>query len=348
MPARKLSIGTVIAAPAAASNPRRGKSLDVLEKRVVRRNVVESRGAGCRADLQRVAEHYAREFHGEIASRQRSSERRGSPFKIPLALPDHPALREVHKGRRNGRGVHFARMTNEKGGAGDRTALNRIAATLEKLEKSDEAKPNEKVRFVVEILTLLALVVTIITAYRTANRANTIANDALRIGNRAYVVSHSGHICDKPGDTQCKAPTDFPPASEPTLRVDLVNSGNTPAFNLRIHIEPMFDAGFPPDGQAKVKAEEENAKGLSTNEVTKGPLGKEDFATPITKPGDFAPWPPSDADLQLLKQGDKHLVIYGVAWYADVFDEPHESEFCYYYNPKVPAMLQCPTHNSVR
>jgi len=160
-----------------------------------------------------------------------------------------------------------------------------------------------------------------------------LSRQAIHSGQRAYLVFH--------------APTLNEPLAvggTPQVSLDLVNSGQTPAQNVRyslaLQVLPSYPlnitwgplnmaGGMGASQTIKLKAELAPLKQADFDDITADPfiVGATGFPTVVNRP---------------------KLYIYGVVQYDDVFSGHGQSEFCAVYWSSKNAFPGCPVHNDIK
>jgi hypothetical protein len=111
------------------------------------------------------------------------------------------------------------------------------------------------------------------------------------------------------------------------LEITLVNSGSTPANNVRPYYTlGIFDT-LPNELEQFTQAQ---SAGLQQSPYVKSKDQK-------MFPGSISP-PISDADFIALRSGKKVLAIFGYVLYEDIFRDAHKTEFCAMYMPRLDAL----------
>ena len=119
------------------------------------------------------------------------------------------------------------------------------------------------------------------------------------------------------------------------LIIEFRNGGKTPAVSVIIRCNRILLTDFPkqmPPLQ-DFKEEYEGASVLGPEGVTNFQPDNLEFA-------------PEQSDL--IKRGEKKLFVFGEVTYSDILKaEPHVTEFCFVYDPKVSLFAYYAKHNSV-
>jgi hypothetical protein len=162
-----------------------------------------------------------------------------------------------------------------------------------------------------------------------AQKSAQLAKDALEIGNRAWV--HVSKI-----DPHASSPHEVAQNKEIMFRPDVVlkNYGTTPATTFMAETSLQLLADFPTTEQLQFQVTDQN--GLSV--VSPG----NEFwvmSTPIRISLD---------DWHLVTSGKIKLVLFGRAYYEDIFGKPHKSTWLYWYeSEKAGGFIPGPFHNYV-
>jgi len=164
-------------------------------------------------------------------------------------------------------------------------------------------------------------------ASRSANAAevsNTTTRTALEVGERAYV-----------GDKGIKISGKVAPSDQPTVVVDILNGGRTPALNLVSAVSMTYSL------KPMKKFERADTTGASRSTLLPG---ADTWSNGVTTKRLLL-----TEEAQALDNKTAWLYVYGVIEYDDVFGKHWESTFCYFYVPKSPSVFSnCPYGNSIR
>jgi hypothetical protein len=168
-----------------------------------------------------------------------------------------------------------------------------------------------------------------------------VTGEEFRKGNRAYVTVTGYHVrswvSNPDGTTTLVERTKFPVISTPRshVQVDLRNTGNTPAQDVRTVIA-ICVCGRIPDDTAAEAAKVGDHKGSAV------PLAKEG----MLYPGALSPVI-SNSDLEDILSSKKIFGAFGSATYRDIFGEPHRTDFCFQYDPKTNGLIGCEEGNKL-
>jgi hypothetical protein len=194
-----------------------------------------------------------------------------------------------------------------------------------------------------EIATLAALILTALFTYWAARAAS----QSLTVGARAYIVAkrgfaYNGYGLRQMGTTMERIPLwPLTPDSHPVLVVELVNSGGTPAVDVKMQTFSHILDHLPAD-------DEESRTPPTAGIPSKAPIAKDGELIAASEPGEIE-WPPGApigaSDAQAVMERRKFLVIFGKVTYKDVFDKRHATLYCYRF--EAGQMALCPAHNSI-
>lgn len=217
-------------------------------------------------------------------------------------------------------------------------------------QQNPEHEPRQKPRLKrwISAITLISALVAVGINLRLLHTSQ----QQLVVTNRAYVVARHAKIfsANVTGGTQPilskgseqGAVGQLRAGDIPWFEVVIVNSGNTPAFDVRVFSNVGIGPSFPAEDYRFDPAK--NLDGLQTT-VT---LAKDATET-ISE--HFLPLKPEDITAIMkggenLAQADAYLLFWGLISYTDVFSTEQTSRFCFFYNRRSYDMVGCPTHNS--
>lgn len=150
---------------------------------------------------------------------------------------------------------------------------------------------------------------------KAATTSSNIAKSALEVSERAFV-----------GVTSLTMDKDFAEGQGTKITAVIVNSGKTPAFNVRVR---HYFAYAP--------------KPISKNlRFTPMATVSTTFLLPLVQlvqASDKVPAPPKEVR-ELIRRGTIAFVAYGIIEYTDVFKKKRVTKYCYLYDPALPLFFQ--------
>lgn len=190
--------------------------------------------------------------------------------------------------------------------------------------KNDTPKQNKKWykdrKFILQLFGVLAAIVYAFIAYRQWQDAhnNFVLDERAFVGVKD-VVAKSWIV-----------------GSNGVVTINLVNSGKTPATNVRFRVE--LGGVFPPDKL--------NEKDFNSSDQPNDSLAG------IIMPNSFAnrsidtKLPLTQERLSNIASGKELIHIWGIIRYDDIFRNPHETKFCFVMLPNMIYFTNCDVHNT--
>lgn len=180
-----------------------------------------------------------------------------------------------------------------------------------------------------------------ISQSRELTRSNEIAVNAMKVSNRAYMAPKSATVSLIDPRTRNVVPLDreLRPGDRLDLEINVTNSGQTPALEVRSKVAAIFSVDFPPDDFNNWTANPLQSKGPVAN-GSSYVVADTPHAPPLTER--------DIAELTTPLQGDLHpmyLLLVGRLDYKDIFGEAWFLKFCRFYDPRTRILSPCPTHN---
>lgn len=174
------------------------------------------------------------------------------------------------------------------------------------------------------VIAISTVIYSIISYFQwtAARRSADIAEQSVRLGNRAYFGLRT-MMLDDPLATNRKT----------GVKGVFKNAGQTPAFNVVVKSYYLFS-------EQPFKADPKDQLAASPSQIGLV-LPNEDFNYTFVIP------PLSDIQINKINHGLMKLFLYGFIEYEDVFHEQHTMKFCGVYSPtEFTGFFRCPSNNN--
>jgi hypothetical protein len=165
-----------------------------------------------------------------------------------------------------------------------------------------------------------------------AGRSAEAAESSASTASQALHVSERAYIYMTPSLRK-------PPSSGEKLQISVVigNSGRTPALEMAVHCGAAFVPISTPVNEALERAFAAPAqKWQSVSVLPSGGTSESPSDSPLAL---------NQSDVEQLMADKMSLYVFATTTYKDVFKQPHHTEICTIYQPKLNAFMNCHEHN---